>query len=386
MGWELVGDVLKNALLVTGLVMVMMMTIEYINVRSAGKWFGSLRNSKVKQVLLGALLGLIPGCVGGFAAVSLFSHGLISLGALVAAMIASSGDEAFVMLAMIPKTAVILFGVLFVIAFVSGMLVDKFYRRPVAISCDQEFEVHHEHSENGAERGKKGISAAKVLVVAGLALFAAALFTGALEHTHHHPEQVSETLDGGHHEHGEGHHDHHQDEACHLEHHSHDAHQHGAISLLDERWINILFGVISVVVLFLILNSSEHFVQEHIWNHVIKKHCLKIFLWTFGALAVIQVGLHYLDIEHWLSENVFVVILIAALVGMIPESGPHMVFITLFATGYVPFSVLLASSISQDGHTALPLLASDKQNFLRTKLVNALVAVVCGGVLMLFGL
>mgnify|MGYP002508881646 CR=1 FL=1 len=90
--------------------------------------------------------------------------------------------------------------------------------------------------------------------------------------------------------------------------------------------------------------------------------------------------------ERVVEENVFVVILIAALVGMIPESGPHMIFITLFAGGYVPFSVLLASSISQDGHTALPLLASDKQNFLRTKLVNALVAVVCGGVLMLFGL
>ena len=374
MGWELVGDVLKNALLVTGLVMVMMMTIEYVNVRSAGRWFGSLRNSKFKQVLLGALLGLIPGCVGGFAAVSLFSHGLISLGALVAAMVSSSGDESFVMLAMIPKVALILFGVLFVIAIVSGLAVDRFYKKEVALSCDQEFEVHHEHSDKEAEGGKKGFSMAKVLVVAGLALFAASLFTGALEHTHHHPE------------HGEGHHDHHQDEACLLEHHSHDAHQHGAISLLDERWINILFGVISVVVLFLILKSSEHFVQEHIWNHVIRKHCLKIFLWTFGALAVIQVGLHYLDVEHWLSENVFVVILLAALVGMIPESGPHMIFITLFAGGYVPFSVLLASSISQDGHTALPLLASDKRNFLRTKMVNALVAVACGGVLMLFGL
>ncbi len=378
MGWGVVWDVLKNACLVTGLVMVMMMTIEYINVRSAGKWFSSLQNSKFKQLLLGSCLGLIPGCVGGFAAVSLFSHGLISLGALVAAMIASSGDEAFVMLAMIPGKALVLFGVLFVIAMVSGFAVDKFYREKRALSCDQEFEVHHDHSDKAQEGGKKNFSAVKVLVVAGLSLFAAALFTGALEHTHHHPEQVSEPLHGVHHDHSGGHIGHHGEEAHH--------HHHGAVSLLDERWINILFGVISVVVLFLILNSGEHFVQEHIWNHVIKKHCHKIFLWTVGALAVIQVGLQYMDIGHWLSENVFVVILFAALVGMIPESGPHMVFITLFAGGYVPFSVLLASSISQDGHTALPLLASDKSNFVKTKLINALVAVVCGGILMLFGL
>lgn len=374
MSWELILDVFRNACLVTGLVVVMMMTIEYINVRSAGKWFSSLQGSGFKQVLLGSCLGLVPGCVGGFAAVSLYSHGLISLGALVAAMVASSGDEAFVMLAMIPKWALLLFGVLFVIALVSGLLVDKFYKKRVTISCDQEFEVHEEHSHEVAEGGKVRFSLVKVCIVAGLALFAAALFTGALEHTHHHPEEVTETLHEGH-----MHHEHH-------EHHEHEGGHHGTISLLDERWINILFGVISVIVLLLTLNSSEHFVREHIWNHVIRKHCLSIFLWTFGALAVIQIGLQYLDIEPWLQKNTFVVIVLAALVGMIPESGPHMIFITLFAGGYVPFSVLLASSISQDGHTALPLLASDKPGFIRTKLVNALIAIICGGVLLLFGL
>lgn len=380
MSWELILDVFRNACLVTGLVVVMMMTIEYINVRSAGKWFSSLQGSGFKQVLLGSCLGLVPGCVGGFAAVSLYSHGLISLGALVAAMVASSGDEAFVMLAMIPKWALLLFGVLFVIALVSGLLVDKFYKKRVTISCDQEFEVHEEHSHEVAEGGKGRFSLVKVCIVAGLALFAAALFTGALEHTHHHPEEVTETLHEGHmhHEHHE-HHEHHG-------HHGHEGGHHGTISLLDERWINILFGVISVIVLLLTLNSSEHFVREHIWNHVIRKHCLSIFLWTFGALAVIQIGLQYLDIEPWLQKNTFVVIVLAALVGMIPESGPHMIFITLFAGGYVPFSVLLASSISQDGHTALPLLASDKPGFIRTKLVNALIAIICGGVLLLFGL
>lgn len=377
MSWELILDVFRNACLVTGLVVVMMMTIEYINVRSAGKWFSSLQGSGFKQVLLGSCLGLVPGCVGGFAAVSLYSHGLISLGALVAAMVASSGDEAFVMLAMIPKWALLLFGVLFVIALVSGLLVDKLYKKRVTISCDQEFEVHEEHSHEVAEGGKGRFSLVKVCIVAGLALFAAALFTGALEHTHHHPEEVTETLHEGH-----MHHEHHE----HHEHHGHEGGHHGTISLLDERWINILFGVISVIVLLLTLNSSEHFVREHIWNHVIRKHCLSIFLWTFGALAVIQIGLQYLDIEPWLQKNTFVVIVLAALVGMIPESGPHMIFITLFAGGYVPFSVLLASSISQDGHTALPLLASDKPGFIRTKLVNALIAIICGGVLLLFGL
>ena len=361
MSLELVIEVLKNACLVTGLVVVMMMTIEYINVRSAGKWFSSLQNSKFKQVFLGSLLGLIPGCVGGFAAVSLYSHGLISLGALAAAMISSSGDESFVMLAMSPRTAFILFGVLIVIAIVSGIAIAHFYNKPLKVSCDQEFEVHDEQSHEVESEGR-GFSVEKLIIALGLVIFAAALFSGVLEHSHAH---VGDHLH---------------------EHEHHHGHHHGGISLLDERWINLLFGVISVVVLFLTMRSNTHFVKEHIWNHVIKKHCLSIFLWTLGALAVIQIGLHYIDIEPWLEENKFVVLLIAALIGMIPESGPHMIFITLFAGGYIPFSVLLASSISQDGHTALPLLASDKSGFVKTKLVNALIAVLCGGGLMLFGL
>ena len=116
--WHLLRDVVLNAYLITSLVMVMMIMIEYVNVASAGRWFGRLQDSPLRQVAAGALLGLIPGCIGGFAAVSLYSHGVISMGALVAAMISSSGDESFVMLAMIPRQALVLFAVLFVLAVV----------------------------------------------------------------------------------------------------------------------------------------------------------------------------------------------------------------------------------------------------------------------------
>lgn len=129
--------------LITSLVMVMMIMIEYVNVASAGRWFGRLQGSPFRQILAGSVLGLIPGCIGGFAAVSLYSHGIISLGALVAAMISSSGDESFVMLAMIPKQAVILFAVLFVLGIACGLFTDFIFRKhPVKVSCSPGFEVH----------------------------------------------------------------------------------------------------------------------------------------------------------------------------------------------------------------------------------------------------
>ena len=124
-------DVLRNSVLITGLVMIMMLMIEYVNIHSHGKWFNRLHQNRFGQVILGAGLGIIPGCMGGFAAVSMYSHKLLSFGALVAMMIASSGDEAFVMLAMIPKQALLLMAILFVVAILVGWLVDKIsYRFP----------------------------------------------------------------------------------------------------------------------------------------------------------------------------------------------------------------------------------------------------------------
>ena len=124
MSWHTVIDVLRNSVLITGLVLIMMLMIEYFNIHSHGRWFSLIKDSKIKQIFLGSLLGLVPGCIGGFATVSLYTHRLLSLGALVAMMISSSGDEAFVIMAMIPKEGLFLFGILFVISIITGIVVD----------------------------------------------------------------------------------------------------------------------------------------------------------------------------------------------------------------------------------------------------------------------
>ena len=380
---HLLLDVLRNSILITGLVIIMMLMLEYININSQGKLFGRLRKNRFGQIVLGAGLGIIPGCMGGFAAVSMYSHKLLSFGALIAMMIASSGDEAFVMLAMIPKQALILGGILFAIAILVGWLVDRFAKpkKEDHLGCDEEYQIHeedHHHEGNGAAkdekptwRNMKHASAERIALLLGVLLFIFALGFGMLEHDHEHEH--------------EGHSHETElviDAADHCEHaelevaeeHHHESH----LNIFDERWMNILFAIISLLVVYFIATTSEHIIKEHLWDHIIRKHFLSIFLWTFGALLVIEIGLHYFDIESWISDNVLWMILFAVLVGIIPESGPHMLFVTLFATGVVPFSVLLASSISQDGHASLPLLAESKKSFVKAKVINALVAALFG--------
>jgi hypothetical protein len=94
--------------------------------------------------------------------------------------------------------------------------------------------------------------------------------------------------------------------------------------------------------------------------------------------------LQFIDVDEWISDNTVLMILLATLIGIIPESGPHMIFVTLFAAGVVPFPVLLASSISQDGHASIPLLAESRKSFLWAKLINCAVAIVAGLIAMLF--
>jgi len=348
---HLLLDVLRNSVLITGLVMIMMLMIEYINIHSHGKWFTKLRQNRVGQVVLGAGLGIIPGCMGGFAAVSMYSHKLLSFGALVAMMIASSGDEAFVMLAMIPKEALLLMVILFVIAIVVGLVVDRFSKPAQHEGCAEGYQIHDEDEKAETDdkptlRNLRHASAERIALLLGVILFIVALAFGMLEHEHE-AEEVAET-----------------------------AHTH--LNIFDEYWLNLVFAIVSLFVVWFIATAPEHVVKEHLWEHIIRKHFLSIFLWTFGTLLVIQIGLHYFDIETLISNNIPWMILLAVLVGIIPESGPHLLFVTLFATGVVPFSVLLANSISQDGHASLPLLAESKRSFLKAKIVNVLVAAFFG--------
>jgi hypothetical protein len=377
---ELILDILKNSILITGLVVVMMMMIEFLNIQSHGRFFNRLKNNRLGQITLSAILGSIPGCMGGFASVSLYTHRMISFGALVAMMIASSGDEAFIMLAIIPKDAIWIMLGLFVVAIISGYIVDLIHDHHHGQSCDFTIHQHVPHKETG-----RSLTLRRSILITGLTLFIIGLSTGLLGHDHsahsHEP-------------HAHEHHEHVHDSACAHEHHEHAEAAFGQINLLEETWMNVLFAALCVVLLVAIARASDHFVDEHLWMHVVKKHLPVIFAWTFGVLALIGLCGHFFDVQawiEWIGEShartmtfTAVMIVLATLIGLIPESGPHMIFVTLYAGGIVSLPVLLASCISQDGHASIPLLAESKISFVKAKAVNALVALVVGFGTMLF--
>ncbi len=329
-------NVIKHALMITGFVFVMMLAIEYINVQTKGVWQRNLSQSKWKHYFLAALLGAIPGCLGAFTAVALFSHRLISFGAIVTAMIATSGDEAFVMFAMFPQKAALLTLVIFVIGIVVGFFVDKLSigDKLSNLFSENSLPLHGEEKCDCFQKEKiiQELLKPSIYRISLIIIISALLIA------------VSS----------------------------------GYLAGEAQIWMKMtIIGVVSFS-LFVVATVPEHFLKEHLWDHIVKVHILKIFLWTFGTLLIVHLLIDNFDFNTLIADNMLLVLILAVLVGIIPESGPHLVFVTLFASGAIPLSILLASSIAQDGHGMLPLLAESKKGFLAVKVVNIVVAFIVG--------
>jgi hypothetical protein len=152
----------------------------------------------------------------------------------------------------------------------------------------------------------------------------------------------------------------------------------GQLGPAEWSWIRVSLVAVSGLALFIIGAVPDHFLEEHLWRHVAVKHAPRVFLWTFGALIAMHLLTNVLHLEEAIRSGKWVVLLIACLVRLIPESGPHLIFVTLFAQGAVPFSILLASSIVQDGHGMLPMLAHSTREFARIKAISLIAGLSLG--------
>jgi len=150
-------------------------------------------------------------------------------------------------------------------------------------------------------------------------------------------------------------------------------------------WKRITFLSLSICTLYIISLCSEHYLQSHIWEHIIKKHLFRVFLWSFGALLFVHWGLAFWNLNTIIHEHMIWVLLLGALIGLVPESGPHLIFVMMYAQGLIPFSVLFTTSFVQDGHGMLPLLSYSLKDSVLIKLFNITFGLLSGGILFALG-
>ncbi|MDQ7785007.1 MAG: putative manganese transporter [Desulfomonilaceae bacterium] len=343
---------LKHSLLISFLVFAMMLLTDFVDHAGRQRITAAIQGGCLRQYTLASFLGSTPGCLGAFMNVSLYLHGIISFGAIVGGMIATSGDEAFVMLVQFPKAALVLFALLFVcgifFAWVADKMVLLFHLTPSAYCAKQQCgycrSSRYEKNHVGRMFSSAGIidnfrrpSLAR--------LFAVTLAAGL-------PCLIIL----------------------------------GKIGPPSWDWKRIIFTTVGLCALFIVLSCSEHYLRDHIWNHIIKAHLFRVFLWTFGALLFFNTGLAYWNLNAVVDRHPGLVLIFAAIVGLIPESGPHLIFVMMYAQGLIPFSVLFTASFVQDGHGMLPVLSFSIGDYLLIKGLNLVFGLALGGAIFAVGL
>jgi hypothetical protein len=301
-------------------------------------------------------------------------HRVVTVGAAVAAMIATCGDEAFVMLALFPGRALWIMGLLLVLGVVVGAVVDlvlKARRTAPSMHLDHYKATHAGDvacvpiSLGSWAREWRECTPHRGWLTALLLLFLVGVCSGRLGHRHPVdtvPESCDHgcevTTDGG--ERPDASDDH---ERSAVDHHGHGQEA-------EWNWVRITLLLLVLTALAVVVTVPDHFLDEHLWNHVARVHIWRIMLWTIGALFVTHALVSRLDAGHMADVHHLPLLLLACLMGLIPESGPHLVFVALYAQGSAPFSTLLASSIVQDGHGMIPMLAHSRRAFLLIKAIN----------------
>jgi hypothetical protein len=97
-----------------------------IQYRSRGALLQKLYDNRRVQPLVGALMGLTPGCGGAIVMMPLYVRGTVSFGTVVSTLAATAGDSAFVILALAPEAALYVYAIAFVGAVAFGYAVDRF--------------------------------------------------------------------------------------------------------------------------------------------------------------------------------------------------------------------------------------------------------------------
>ncbi len=344
-------SIFKHALMITFFVFVMMLLIDFIEIATKGRISNIMQGGLWRQYTLASFLGSTPGCLGAFMNVTLYVHGMISFGAIVGGMIATSGDEAFVMLTQFPGTAIFLFGLLFVSGILFAWVSDKLIRifRIVPSECCRE--AYCEQCLAGMDEEEK---VGKIFQLRNLSKnFKSLSFTRFLLLVLISSFLVFTIL--------------------------------GIIGSTDWDWKRITFTGLSVCSLYIAGVASEHYLLVHIWDHIIKRHLFRVFFWTLGALFFVHWGLTFWNLDAFIRDNMMWVLLIGALIGVVPESGPHLIFVMMYAQGLVPFSVLFTASFVQDGHGMLPLLSYSIKDSVVIKVFNLVFGVAVGGALFALG-
>jgi len=373
-------------LAVTVFVAAMILLFSWLQFITAGRFVVWIRENRRLQPVIGAMMGLTPGCGGAIIVMPMYARGYVTYGTVIATLVATLGDAAFVLIGAVFQDSSYLTPVIVVHAtsFVVGVLwgygVDSIEITPTTplgrfgpkFGTDEplgeEVAKAMEGKDSLIENLPREIPEGwgyRVLhqgyriwwLVTAVGLCLAILLLGwYAQDPEYSPELVWDptTRDG------------------------------------IVTWVGFIGTTLSII---LYVSSKNFFADDteatigdklnsldETLVHAASETAFVTF-WVLIAYLVFEFGMLLSGIkesdmsEHGSGAGA---VLVAATIGLIPGCGPQIIAITAYVEGIISFPALVANAISQDGDALFPLLVRHKVASIWATIHTTLPAIIVG--------
>ena len=391
--FEIIVVSMRDAFLaVTVFVAAMVLFFSWLQYISAGRFVDTIRANTAWQPVIGALMGITPGCGGAIVMMPMYARGYVTYGTVIATLIATLGDAAFVLIGaavtdssfIAPVVAVHLIS--FVVGISWGYLVDGMKITPSnplgKFSANYNDNspsrnVLQETNENMREvfddlgREEKtgwgyfllhqGYTVWWIVTSLGL-IFAILLLVWSAQDADFTLEIDYNplTLDG------------------------------------FITWIGLIGTSLSVILYISqknwISDDSEASIGDKLYSlretmiHSASETAFVTF-WVMSAYLIFEFsmlfsGMNEADLA--LFGDGIIAVILAAVIGLIPGCGPQIIAITAYTKDLISFPALVANAISQDGDALFPLLVRHRVASIWATVHTTIPALIVGICLMIF--
>ena len=392
--FEIIVVSMRDAFLaVTVFVAAMVLFFSWLQYISAGRFVDTIRANTAWQPVIGALMGITPGCGGAIVMMPMYARGYVTYGTVIATLIATLGDAAFVLIGaavtdpsfIAPVIAVHIIS--FVIGISWGYLVDGLKITPSnplgKLSSNYNDNspsrtiIKNGNNENMREvfddlgREEKtgwgyfllhqGYTIWWIVTSLGL-IFAILLLVWSAQDADFALEISYNplTLDG------------------------------------FITWIGLIGTSLSIILYISqknwISDDSEASIGDKLYSmretmiHSASETAFVTF-WVMSAYLIFEFSMLFsgmTEADLALYGDGIIAVILAAAIGLIPGCGPQIIAITAYTKDLISFPALVANAISQDGDALFPLLVRHRVASIWATVHTTIPALIVGICLMAF--
>ncbi len=287
----------------------------------------ALKATRHAQAPIAALMGATPGCGGAVIVVAAYSSGNVRFGAVVAALTATMGDAAFLLIATRPDAAAVLLPISLTAGVIAGWLID--WLRGDELNAVPGGACNAPHLIG---KGRARDLVYLLIVLPGLIIGVADLAN----------------VD---------------------------------IGAVFGDTLPLLLGLGGTAVGLSIWAASPVHAMTNPKDTPLTRMAEEtsfISVWVIGAFMAYEYAVAFagLDLTTLFETVMPLMPLIGILIGFVPGCGPQILVTTLYINGVVPFSVLMGNAISNDGDALFPAIALNPRAAVLATLYSAVPALI----------